>query len=93
MWFVKNIKNWQENAGGVTSFWFRLYGKQRNCAGNAVLDVVCIVYFLKINQKIVLKDTCHIFPPTKDIENMIKFYMDTMQGFMYTNECVICSIK
>ena len=39
--------------------------------------------FIKINNKFVLEDTCHIFPRTKHIDNIIKFSMNAIQRVKY----------
>jgi hypothetical protein len=48
----------------------------------------------KVNGKAVtvFKSEHHKWPNTKDIDNMIKFVMDAMQGIMYVNDACICSI-
>ena len=46
-----------------------------------------------INTKKQLKNKHHLWPNTKDIDNMIKYIMDAMQQIIYTNDAVICSIK
>ena len=39
------------------------------------------------------KDTFHLYPSTKDLDNMIKFCMDAMQDVAYMNDNVICKLE
>ena len=40
-----------------------------------------------------IKPKHHLWPNTKDIDNMLKFIMDAMQDFVYKNDACICSIN
>jgi Holliday junction resolvase RusA-like endonuclease len=39
-----------------------------------------------------MKVSPHLFPNIKDLDNMVKFYMDAMQEVAYNNDNVICQI-
>ena len=39
-----------------------------------------------------MKSTWHLYPNTKDLDNMIKFYMDAMQGVAYLNDNVVTKL-
>jgi Holliday junction resolvase RusA-like endonuclease len=38
------------------------------------------------------KTKLHLYPNTKDLDNMIKFYMDAMQNVAYKNDNVITKL-
>lgn len=39
-----------------------------------------------------MKTKCHLYPNVKDLDNMIKFYMDAMQDVAYNNDNVVTKL-
>jgi Holliday junction resolvase RusA-like endonuclease len=39
-----------------------------------------------------MKPSPHLYPNIKDLDNLVKFYMDAMQDIAYQNDNVICKI-
>jgi len=48
--------------------------------------------YRRVNGLSVLRPDCQLFPPAKDVDNMLKFLMDAMDKLIYANDTVVVKI-